>query len=179
MDEVARRTGYLATRYAEAGVDIIQFGDDIGSQGAMMISPNTWRKFLKPRMAGIIADVKAANPQVLVFYHSDGRFEPVIPDLIEIGVDILNPVQPESMDIAELKRLYGDRLSFWGGVGVQTTLPFGTSDDVRCVVKRLIQEAGPGGGLVVSPAHVIEPDVPWENVETFVEAVRRYGSYSG
>jgi uroporphyrinogen decarboxylase len=177
MDEVARRTGYLATRYAGAGVDIIQFGDDIGSQGAMMISPDTWRQFLKPRMAGIIAEVKTANPDVLVFYHSDGSFEPVIPDLIEIGVDILNPVQPESMDIAELKGLYGDRLSFWGGIGVQTTLPFGTPDDVKSAVKRLIGEAGGGGGLVVSPAHVIEPDVPWENVEAFVDAVRCCGSY--
>jgi uroporphyrinogen decarboxylase len=179
MDEVARRTGYLATRYAQAGVDIIQFGDDIGSQGAMMISPNTWRRFLKPRLAKIIADVKTANPDVLVFYHSDGSFNPVIPDLIEIGIDILNPIQPESMNIAKLKKLYGDRLSFWGGIGVQTTLPFGTPDDVQSAVKRLIEDAGGGGGLVVSPAHVIEPDVPWENVETFVEAVRRYGSYSG
>jgi uroporphyrinogen decarboxylase len=128
-------------------------------------------------MAAIIAEVKTANPGVLVFYHSDGSFKPVIPDLIEIGVDILNPVQPESMDIAELKRSYGDRLSFWGGIGVQTTLPFGTPDDVKSAVKRLIGEAGGGGGLVVSPAHVIEPDVPWENVEAFVDAVRRFGSY--
>jgi len=177
LDEVARRTGYLALRYARAGVDIIQFGDDIGSERAMMISPETWRKFLKPRMAKIIAEVKAANPKLLVLYHSDGSFEPVIPDLIEIGVDILNPVQPESMDIAKLKKSYGHRLSFWGGIGVQTTLPFGTPDDVRTAVKRTIEVAAQGGGLVVSPAHLIEPDVPWENVEAFVEAAKRYGRY--
>ena len=177
LDEVARRTGYLALRYAQAGVDIIQFGDDIGSQRTMMISPKMWRKFLKPRMARIIAEAKAANPELLVFYHSDGNLEAVVPDLIEIGVDILNPVQPESMDIAELKRLYGDRLSFWGGIGVQTTMPFGTPEEVRASVKRLIQTASQGGGLVVAPAHVIEPDVPWENVEAFVQAVERYGRY--
>ena len=142
-----------------------------------MISPKMWRKFLKPRMARIIAEVKAANPELLVFYHSDGNLEAVVPDLIEIGVDILNPVQPESMDIAELKRLYGDRLSFWGGIGVQTTMPFGTPEEVRASVKRLIQTASQGGGLVVAPAHVIEPDVPWENVEAFVQAVERYGRY--
>lgn len=178
LDEVARRTGYLALRYAQAGVDIIQFGDDIGSERAMMISPKVWRKFLKPRMAKIIDEVKAANPQLLVLYHSDGSFEPVIPDLIEIGVDILNPVQPESMDIAKLKKSYGDRLSFWGGIGVQTTMPFGTPDDVRMAVKKTIEVAGQGGGLVVSPAHLIEPDVPWENVEAFFEAVMRYGQYN-
>ena len=175
LDQIAVRTGYLAARYAEMGVDIIQFGDDIGSQRGMILSPTCWRTYLKPRMAKIIADVKEANPEVLVFYHTDGNVDPVIPDLIEIGVDILNPVQPECMDIAELVKAYGDRLSFWGGIGVQTTMPFGTPDDVRAAVRQLIRDAGRGGGLLVAPTHLIERDVPWCNVEAFVEAVREYG----
>ncbi len=178
LDQIAKRTGYLAMRYARAGVDVIQLGDDIGSQNAMMISPKTWRRFLKPRLAKIIADTKAANPDVLIFYHSDGKYEAVIPDLIEIGVDILNPVQPESMEIANLKRQYGERLCFWGGIGVQTTMPFGTPDDVRAAVRKLMADAGDRGGLVVSPAHVLEPDVPWDNIVAFVEAARQYGLYS-
>jgi uroporphyrinogen decarboxylase len=176
LDEVARRTGYLARRYAQAGVDIVQLGDDIGSERGLLMSPATWRRFLKPRLAQIIAGIKAANRDTLVFYHSDGNIEPVIPDLIEIGLDILNPIQPEAMDIAHLKRLYGEHLSFWGGIGVQTTLPFGTPEEVRAAVRRLIQVAGEDGGLVAAPAHLIEPDVPWANVEAFVAAVYDYGA---
>jgi len=171
LDQIARRTGYLAVRYAAAGVDIVQFGDDIGSQHGMMLSPKDWRQYLKPRLARIIAEVKRANPKVLAFYHSDGNIAPVIADLCEIGVDILNPIQPECMDIAQLKKTYGERLSFWGGIGVQTTMPFGTPADVRAAVNKLLREAGEGGGLVVSPAHVIEKDVPWCNVEALVEAM--------
>jgi len=141
LDEVARRTGYLAMRYAQSGVDVIQLCDDIGSQNAMM-SPRMWRRFLKPRLAKIIVDIKAANRQSLVCYHSDGKFAPVIPDLIEIGVDILNPIQPEAMDLAELKKQFGDRLCFWGGIGVQTTMPFGTPDDVRAAAHKVIADAG-------------------------------------
>jgi len=164
-------------RYAELGVDIVQLGDDIGSQQGMLVSPALWRKYLKPLMAKIIADIKGANPETLVFYHSDGNIEAVIPDLIEIGVDVLNPVQPECMDIAKLKKKYGNWLSFWGGIGVQTTMPFGTPDDVRRAVKHVIRDAGRGGGLLVAPAHLIERDVPWHNVEAFVEAVHEYGKY--
>jgi uroporphyrinogen decarboxylase len=175
LDEIARRTGYLAMRYAQAGVDIVQFGDDIGSQRGMMISPEHWRRYLKPRVARIIADVREVSPEVLIFYHSDGDVDPVIPDLIEIGVDILNPVQAECMDIARLKQSYGDRLSFWGGIGVQTTMPFGKPRDVRAAVRQLIGDAGRGGGLVVAPAHHLERDTPWENIEALVTAVRDFG----
>jgi uroporphyrinogen decarboxylase len=177
LDRVAEQTGYLAARYAEAGVDVIQLGDDVGSQNGMMISPRVWRKFLKPRLAELIAGIKAANPEVLVFYHTDGVVDPVIPDFIEIGIDVLNPVQPECMDIGKLKILYGDQLSFWGGIGVQSTLPFGTPAEVRKAVHDIIMKAGQNGGLLVAPAHVIEPDVPWENVEAFVQAMRDFGTY--
>ena len=175
MERIAERTGYLARRYAELGVDIIQFGDDIASQQGMMMSLRHWRKYIKPRMAGIIAGIKAANPAVLAFYHSDGNIESVIPELIEIGIDVLNPIQPECLDSAALKRKFGGHLAFWGGVGVQTVMPFGAPAEVRAAVRRLIADAGQGGGLVVAPAHLIERDIPWENVIAFVEAVRDYG----
>ena len=174
VEQISSRTGYLAARYAALGVDVVQLGDDIGTQHGMMLSPTAWRRFFKPSMARIVAGIKAANPHTLVFYHSDGNIGEVIPDMLDIGIDILNPVQAECMDIAALKRDYGTRLSFWGGMGVQTTLPFGSPADVRAAVRHLIRDAGAGGGLVVAPGHVLEHDVPWENIEAFVEAVREY-----
>ena len=119
-----------AERLAGMGVDMLWTGDDIGSQRGMLIAPATWRRFLKPRMAELIARVKAIKPDLLVAYHTDGDVREVIDDLIEIGIDVLNPVQPACMDPAELKRDYGDRLLFWGSIDEQKTLPFGRPEDV-------------------------------------------------
>jgi uroporphyrinogen decarboxylase len=163
-----------ARRLAQAGVDILRLGDDVGWQEGMIMSPETWRKWLKPRTKAIIDAAREVKPDILVFFHTDGSVEPVIPDLIEIGVDILNPVQPECMDPADIKRRYGDRLAFWGTIGTQTTMPFGSRDDVRRVVKERIETVGPEG-LLLAPTHVLEPEVPWENIVAFVEAVEEYG----
>jgi uroporphyrinogen decarboxylase len=164
-----------ATRLAGAGIDILRTGDDVGMQRRMMMSPKLWRKWLKPRLSEIISAAKKVNPELLVFYHSDGNIEPIIAELIEIGVDILNPVQPECMDPARLKREYGKDLSFWGTMGTQTTMPFGTPEEVKAVVRERIETVGAGGGLLLAPTHVIEPDVAWENVLAFFEAVEEYG----
>jgi uroporphyrinogen decarboxylase len=163
-----------ARRLAQAGADILRLGDDVGSQRAMLMSPGTWRTWFKPRLAGLIAAAKQVKPDMLVFFHSDGNIEPIIPDLIEIGLDILNPVQPECMDHIEIKREYGDRLAFWGTIGTQTTMPFGDTEEVRRVVKDRIDTMGPEG-ILLAPTHVLEPDVPWENIVAFVEAVEEYG----
>ena len=118
---------------------------------------------------------KDINPDALLCYHSDGYIEPIIPDLIEIGVDVLNPVQPECMDPAKLKKLYGDKLAFWGTIGIQRTLPFGTPEEVEAEVKERIETVGKGGGLYLSPTHSIAPEVPLENIFALVEAVKEYG----
>ena len=133
-----------AKKLVEMGVDMIWMGDDVGAQHAMLISPGMWRRFLKPRMANFIAELKAINPQVKVAYHSDGVIYPIIPDLIEIGLDVLNPIQPASMDPARLKREYGDRLCFWGSLDEQHTLPFGSADDVRTEVLTAAGDARQG-----------------------------------
>ncbi|MGI6539177.1 MAG: uroporphyrinogen decarboxylase family protein [Bacillota bacterium] len=174
LDRVTDISKGTATILAAAGVDVLVTGDDVGMQRTMMMSPSMWREWLKPRLASVIEAAKEANPEVLIFYHSCGYIEPIIPDLIEIGVDILNPVQPESMDPERIKKLYGNELAFWGTIGTQTTLPFGTPDEVRQEVKRMIETVGDGGGLLISPTHVIEPDVPWENIMAFVDAVKEY-----
>lgn len=177
LDRMTGIQSALSARAAAGGVDIIVFGDDVGTQKGMMMNPELWRKWLKPGMKAAIAASKAENPDVVAYYHSDGVIYDIIPDLIEIGVDVLNPVQPECMDPALLKMQYGGRLSFWGTIGTQTTMPFGTPADVEDCVKRVIDTVGRGGGLVVAPTHLLEPEVPWENILALVRAVEKYGRY--
>ena len=177
MDKITDIRVEMARRWAEVGVDILMLGDDVSTQEDMMMAPDLWRKTLKPRMAKIIKTAKDIKPDLLVFYHGDGNLERIIPDLIEIGVDVLNPVQPECVDPFKLKKLYGDRLSFWGCVGTQTTMPFGTKEEIFDICKRLICEVGKGGGLLLAPTHTLEPEVPYENIEAYLKAVEMYGKY--
>lgn len=169
-----------AKRLVQMGVDMIWTGDDMGGQSAMVISPEMWRRFFKPRMARFISECKAINPAVKIAYHSDGRIFEIIPDLIEIGLDVLNPIQPASMDPAEVKRLFGDRLCFWGSIDEQHTLPFGTPYEVREEVLQRIQTIGKNGGLIIGPTHHIQLDTPMENFWALVNTIRqtRYGEPS-
>jgi uroporphyrinogen decarboxylase len=172
LDRIAEKRVVQARRYAELGADVICYGDDVGTQRGMLMSVTMWQRWLKPRLARTIAAARAIRRDVLVFYHSDGDVTAIIPDLIEIGVDILNPIQPECMDPVALKRAFGDRLSFWGTIGTQSTFPFGGPEDVRREVRARIATVGVGGGLFLAPTHVIEPEVPFDNIVAFVEAVR-------
>lgn len=177
VDRITDLRVFQARRFAEAGVDILHVGDDVGMEDRMILSPDVWRTWMKPRLARVIQSALDVNPDLFIHYHSDGYVEPIIPDLIEIGINVLNPVQPECMDPVKLKHQYGDRLAFWGTMGTQTTMPFGTPDEVRRVVKRMVETVGAGGGLVLAPTHTLEPEVPWENVVALVEAVEEYGRY--
>jgi uroporphyrinogen decarboxylase len=138
----------------------------------MLMSVRMWRTWLKPRLARVIAAAKSVRPAVLVFYHSDGDVTAIVDDLIEIGVDILNPVQPECMDPVALRRRYGKRVGIWGTIGTQSTFPFGSPDDVRREVRTRIETVGTDGGLFLAPTHMIEPEVPFENIVAFVDAVK-------
>jgi len=162
---------FCARRLAEAGVDVIKLGDDIATQKGMVMRPEMWREFLKPGLARAIKAAKDANPDVLTWYHTDGDATAVVGELVDIGLDILNPVQPECMDLAELNRRYGDRLAFWGAIGTQSTMPFGSPDDVRNAVRGCREACGPAGGILLAPTHVIEPDVPFENLVALRDAV--------
>jgi len=177
LDYITEMRKFMIRRFAEAGVDHISLGDDIGTQNGMLMSPEMWREWFKERMHSIISVAKKVNPEVIISYHSDGNIEEVIPELIEIGIDVLNPVQPECMDPAKLKRKYGDRLAFWGTVGTQTTMPFGTPEEVKRVVRKRIKTVGKNGGLLIAPTHTLQPDVPWENILAFFEAVEKDGKY--
>ncbi len=160
-----------AKKLVELGVDMIWAGDDVGAQHKMMISPRMWRKFLKPRMADFIAELRAINPDVKIAYHSDGNVEPIIPELIEIGLDILNPIQPVSMDPAKIKAQYGNQLSFWGTLDEQQTLPFGTPEDVAAEVKQRLETVGHNGGLILAPTHHVQLDTPLENFWAMVNTI--------
>jgi len=162
-----------ARRLTELGVDMIWIGDDVGTQRAMLVAPKTWRRLFKPRLATFIAEIKAINPALQVAYHSDGDITPIVPDLIEIGLDVLNPIQPACMDPAAVKRAYGDKLAFWGSIDEQHTLPFGTPADVRAEVLTRLETIGEGGGLILGPTHHVQLDTPmanfWAMVETIVD----------
>jgi uroporphyrinogen decarboxylase len=159
------------------GIDVLWLGDDFGTQRAMLISPRMWREFIKERYACLIAAFKTRNPALKIAYHCDGFVEPILPDLIDIGLDVLNPVQPLSMDPAEIKRKYGKHLSFWGTVDVQRTFPFGTRQDVEREVRQRLQTVAPGGGLILCSAHRVQPGTPVENILAYYKAARKYGRY--
>jgi len=177
IEKVSDLKAQIAADKLKAGVDIVFTGDDLGSERAMLMSPDVWRKHLKSCVRKIVKAAKDANPDVLVAFHSDGYIEPIIPDLIEVGVDILQAVQPECMDTAKLKMEYGDKISFWGTMGTQSTMAFGTPEDVKKAVKKRITTVGKGGGLCIGPSHTLEPPTSWENVVAFFEAVEAFGEY--
>ena len=161
-----------AERLVRMGVDMIWMGDDVGAQSSMQMSPALWRFFLKPRMARFISAIKGINPSLKVAYHSDGCIYPIIPDLLEIGLDVLNPVQPRSMDPRRLKKEFGADLCFWGSIDEQHTLPFGTPRDVRDEVIQRLESLGKDGGLIIGPTHHVQLDTPVENLMAMVEAVK-------
>jgi len=173
LDKITATRCFQARRFAEAGVDMLKIGDDLGTQVAMMMSPSMYRQWFKPRHAAVIAAARAVRPDLPVCYHSDGNCWSAIPDLIEAGVTVLNPIQPECLDIAKVKREFGARLVFWGGIGTQTTMPFAAADDVYRSVQQTIDTLGPLG-YFPCPTHVLEPEVPWENIQAFLRAVADY-----
>lgn len=174
FDRITDIAVYRAQAYARAGVDMLFVGDDIGMQHTIMMSEELYCEWIKHRLAHVIREAKKIKPDLLVFYHSCGYVKPMIPHLIEAGIDVLNPVQPECMDFGEIHAMYGDRLSFHGTIGTQSTMPFGTPDDVRREVYKNLEIAGDKGGLFVAPTHMLEPEVPIENVVAYIKACRDF-----
>lgn len=174
LDYFTGRSINVCRAFVLAGCDVIRLGDDVGMQNGLLISRDMWRQHLKPRLKRVIDAIREASGdrKVWVQYHSDGDVTPLIEDLIGIGVDILNPVQPECMDLEKIAGEFQDRLAFSGMIGTQTTMPFGTPSDVREAVARCRRLHEGGARVIVSPTHVLEPDVPWENIDAFVDAVR-------
>ncbi len=150
--------------------DGVLFGDDWGHQRGLLFSPRLWRRFIKPRVARLYAAVRDAGKVVMI--HCCGKVQELFPDLIEIGLDVFNPFQPDVMDPYEIKRQYGESLTFFGGVSVQHLLPHGTPDEIRGEVRRLMEEVGRGGGFIIAPSHDMPGDIPLGNMLALIEAVR-------
>jgi uroporphyrinogen decarboxylase len=160
-------------------IDIHFAADDLAGQNGPLISPKTFRELIKTRWARIIAAIKSKTKAKILF-HSDGAIEEFIPDLIEIGIDIINPVQvsAKGMEPAKLKKKYGKNISFWGGgCDTQRVLPYGTPAQVQEEVKRRIKELAPGGGFVFSAVHNIQPFVPIENILEMFRSAKQFGVY--
>ncbi len=166
----------------EAGdyLDLVLVGDDLGHQHGLIMSPKMYRDLVKPRHKKIYGDIHKRAPHVKVLYHSCGAIEPMIDDLIEVGVDILNPLQPlaRGMESALLKRKYGDRICFHGGVDLQDAMAAtGTLDDVRKEVETRLSAFAPGGGYIFAPAHNLQPDSTPEKIVEMYDHAEKKGKY--
>jgi uroporphyrinogen decarboxylase len=155
---------------ADLPIDAIMFGDDWGDQRGVIVGPDRWRRFFKPRWAKLYDAVHAKGK--LVITHCCGSLADIIPDAIEIGLDVLESVQPEAagMNPYDLKKKWGDKLAFWGGLGSQSIIPHGTPEEIRREVSRLRAEMATGGGYVLAPAKPLQPETPTENAAAVVEA---------
>jgi uroporphyrinogen decarboxylase len=158
---------------AKAGVDILLLDDDVAMPSGLLIGPAAWREFFKPRMAKAINIAREESPDLLVFYHCDGNFTKLVADLADIGVNVINPVQPDCMDAAAIKREFGQRLAIWGAVGSARLWDQGTPDQIRAEVRRCIETLGPEG-LLLAPAYDIDY-TPFENIVAFIETVEEFG----
>lgn len=177
LDKVMEFPLEMGLQYIDLGVDMVWLGDDIATQRNMMMSPDMWREYFKPRYAKMFAAFKERNPNIKLCYHSCGNLQDVVDDLIEIGLDVLNPIQPMAMEPTAFKKRFGDRITMYGALDVQKVMPFGTPQDVRQEVRRLIEGCAKGGGFILSPAHHIQSDTSVENVEAFYAAAREFGAY--
>ena len=182
LEKIAGYCKQLMGRFLEElgdNVDIIKIGDDLGTQESLMISPKMYREMLKPVHADFISFIKSRT-KAKVFFHSDGDVVPLIEDLIEIGVDILNPIQTSAgsmSDLPSLKKRFGKNIVFCGGIDSHRVLPFGSVEEVRQEVRRVMQILGPGGGCMIGAVHTVMNDVPPENVLAMVDAVEELGHY--
>jgi uroporphyrinogen decarboxylase len=167
LERVTEIQVVLARRFVALGVDGGYFGDDYGAQKNLLLSPRTWRTLFRPRLARMFAVFRDADLPVIL--HSDGDIAEILPDLVEIGLTTLNPVQPEVLDHTWLRHTFGDRLAFYGGVSTQSVLPHGTPAEVDSAVRACVQTlAADGTGLVIAPSHRMTEDIPIENVEAML-----------
>ncbi|MCU0961914.1 MAG: hypothetical protein MUF48_17605 [Pirellulaceae bacterium] len=160
-------------------IDVLVTGDDLGSQESTLMAPADYRRLIKPHESELLAEIRQ-HTSAKIFFHSDGNIYGLLGDLIEIGVDVLNPVQVSAgtmADTARLKREFGDRLSFCGAIDTSRVLPRGTPQEVREEVRRRMRDLAPGGGYIAAAVHCIQPDVPPENVVAMCRAVREFGVY--
>jgi uroporphyrinogen decarboxylase len=170
LDRITEYNIKVIENAASLGVDCVHLGDDWGSQNGLLISGEMWREFIKPRLN---KTCKAAKDKgLLVSLHCCGKVDELFQDMIECGVDVFDPFQPEVMDIFSLRKQYKNKLAFWGGLSVQNTLPYGTQEDVTAESIKILTQLAPGGGYIFSPSHSLTGDIPVENIIAFLDVAQ-------
>jgi uroporphyrinogen decarboxylase len=177
FEKLAERRCFQARRFAEAGVDVLRIGDDIATQTSLLVSPELYRERVKPFHARVVAAARAVRPGLPVLYHSDGNLRDLLPDLVEAGVTAINPVQPECMDLAAVKREFGRNLVLWGCCSVQSVYATGSADDVRRELRFLMREIAPGGGLVLQFTNMVLSPAVLANLRVFFAEFYDLGRY--
>jgi uroporphyrinogen decarboxylase len=173
LDEIIRKNMVMLENIVGCpDIDGILLGSDWGTQASLIMSPRTWRRMIVPGEQKEYDLLKQYGKDV--FVHSCGNIQAILPDLVKMGVDALNPVQPECMDLAELKEKYGQQITFWGGISTQRTLPYGSVADVEAEAAQVIRLMSRSGGYITSPSQEIQTDVPYENLIALIETARQF-----
>ena len=182
LDRVTDTIIGLTRNYIEAAGDALDMielpGDDYAANDNLIFSPQLFRQMIRPRLERIVAAVREVRPEIAIMLHSDGAIGKLVPDFIEMGIDVVHPLEPVAgMDPAQIKRDYGDRISFLGGVDISHAMP-GTLEDVRADVDRCLRDLAPGGGYILAPCNHLQADVPAENVVELYRYAAEKGVYA-
>jgi len=172
VEKVAQYTQQLALASARAGINVLCFYDDVGMQSGMQISPDMWRRFIRPKWQQVLDAVRSTSPGVRTLLHSCGGIRQIVPDIVELGFDILHPLQPECVDFADVKREFGRHIALCSTMSAQRIFPFGSPEDVRREVRRLKTAAGDDRRCILCPSNMIQPETPWANIVAFAEEAR-------
>jgi uroporphyrinogen decarboxylase len=179
IQKIADHTTRLALETARAGVDVLCFFDDAGMQSGMQISPRLWRQFVKPAWQSVLNAVRADSPNARFFLHTCGKIDAIVPDIIEVGFDILHPLQPECMDFAAAYKEYSRDIVLTATISSQKIFPFGSPEEIRQEVRRLADVVADTGRTIFMPSNVIQPETPWPNVVAFAEEARSLRKSTG
>jgi uroporphyrinogen decarboxylase len=170
LDALVRFDLGIVEEVVKYDIDAVLFGDDWGQQSGLLFGARLWRRFIKPRLALLYGAVRRAGKAVMI--HCCGKVQELFPELIELGLDVFNPFQPEVMNPVAMKQQFGDRLTFYGGMSIQKVLPFGTPQEVRDEARRLVDHVGRGGGFILAPSHDMPGDIPVENIVALAETMQ-------
>ena len=179
VEKVASFTTRLARESARAGIDVLAFYDDAGSQLGLQVSPAIWRSLIKPAWARVLSTVRRESPGAAFFLHSCGNITEIVGDIADVGFQVLHPVQPECMDQEAAKARWGDRLILCATLGAQKTLSRASAEEVQSQTQWLARTMGADGRCILCPSNRVQPETPWENVLAFAEAARRWGGRPG